>query len=160
MAGTKRQRIRKRFIYFFLNGKLHKVIKASRSKDEIIAWCYPEHKRVMYSYSQVEKYKQNAYSLTEVGSLIGRHKVTIEEYVIDGKVKEPQKVYPIGKPESNWYKYMMSETDVLDLHQFILDAGYSKNLPSRAELQALLKHNMILYTKSSEGNFVPVWKAE
>jgi len=55
---------------------------------------------------------------------------------------------------------MMSETDVLELHQFILDAGYSKNLPSKAELQALLKHNMILYTKSSEGNFIPVWKAE
>lgn len=160
MAGTKRQRVRKRFIYFFLNDKLHKVIKASRPRDEIIAWCYPDHKRVMYSYSQVEKYKQNAYSLTEVGKLIGRHKVTVEEYVIQGKVKEPQKVYPIGKPESNWYKYMMSESDILDLHQFILDAGYSKNIPSRAELQALLKHNMILYTKSSEGNFVPVWKAE
>jgi hypothetical protein len=160
MARTKRPRVHKRFVYFFLNGKLHKVIKSSRSKDEIIAWCYPDRKRVLYSYSQVEKYKESAYSLTEVGKLIGRHKVTVEEYVIDGKVREPQKVYPIGKPESNWYKYMMSESDVLDLHQFILDAGYSKNLPSRAELQALLKHNMILYTKSSEGNFVPVWKAE
>ncbi len=160
MAGTKRQRIRKRFIYFFLNGKLHKVIKASRPRDEIIAWCYPDRKRVLYPYSQVEKYKENAYSLTEVGKLVNRHKVTVEEYVIAGKVREPQKVYPIGKPESNWYKYMMSETDVLELHQFILDAGYSKNLPSKAELQALLKHNMILYTKSSEGNFIPVWKAE
>lgn len=160
MAREKRPRVRKRFVYFFLNGKLHKVIKSSRAKDELIAWSYPDRKRVLYSYSQVEKYKENAYTLTQVGKIINRHKVTVEEYVIDGKVREPQKVYPIGKPESKWYQYMMSESDVLEMHQFILDAGYSKNIPSKAELQALLKHNMILYTKSSEGNFVPVWKAE
>jgi hypothetical protein len=27
-------------------------------------------------------------------------------------------------------------------------------------MRALLKHNTILYTKTNEGNFVPVWKAE
>ena len=160
MVRKKRQRVQKRVVYFFLNDKIHKVLRSSRAKDELIAWSYPDRKRVLYSYSQVEKYKENAYTLTQVGKIINRHKVTVEEYVIDGKVREPQKVYPIGKPESKWYQYMMSESDVLEMHQFILDAGYSKNIPSKAELQALLKHNMILYTKSSEGNFVPVWKAE
>jgi len=33
-------------------------------------------------------------------------------------------------------------------------------LPSRSELQAILKHNLILYTKTEDGKFVPVWKAE
>jgi hypothetical protein len=55
---------------------------------------------------------------------------------------------------------MFSESDILDIHQFIIDIGYSKNVPSKAELQALLKHNMILYTKTEEGGFVPVWKAD
>jgi hypothetical protein len=27
-------------------------------------------------------------------------------------------------------------------------------------LMAILKHNIILYTKTEEGKFVPVWKAE
>jgi len=160
MAGKKRTGTRKKFLYFFLNDKIHKVLKKSRARDELIAWCYPEKKRVLYSYSQVEKNMQNAYTTKEAAALLNKHKVTIEEYILQGKVKEPQRVYPISNPDSAWNKFMFSESDILDIHQFIIDTGYSKNVPSKAELQALLKHNMILYTKTEEGRFVPVWKAE
>lgn len=160
MARKQRKRTSKKFLYFFINGKVHKVLKKSRARDELIAWCYPDGKRVLYSYSQVEKEMQTAYSIQEAAQLLNRHKVTLEDYILEGKIKQPQKVYPIGNPSSTWNKYMLSEKDILDIHQFILDAGYLRNLPSRAELNALLKHNMILYTKDSDGKFIPVWKAE
>jgi hypothetical protein len=161
MARQKRRAISKVARYFFLNGKIHKVVRAARSRDELIAWCYPDRKRVMYSYSQVSKYLENAFTLTEVAEMLNKHKVTIEDYILEGKIKAPQKVYPISNPDSTtWSKYMFKESDILDLHQFILDAGHSGDLPSKAELQALLKHNLILYTKTEEGKFVPVWKAE
>jgi len=160
MARTKRHRARKRIIYFFLNDKIHKTIRSNRAKDELIAWSYPDKKRMLYSYSQVEKYGQNAYTIKEVGQLLNKHKVTIENYILDGKIKPPQKVYPISNPDSTWNKFMLSEKDILDLHEFIVDTGYSKNVPSRNELQAILKHNLILYTKTDEGKFVPVWKAD
>jgi hypothetical protein len=54
---------------------------------------------------------------------------------------------------------MFSDKDVLELHEFILESGHSKNVPSKAELIALLKHSFILYTKTDSG-FVPVWKAD
>jgi len=113
MVRKKRNSKLKKLRYFFLNDKVHKVLRSSRSKDEIVAWCYPDHKRVMYSYSQVEKHMEHAYSMK----------------------------------------------DVLQVHEFILDSGHSKNVPSRAELLGLFKHNIILYTKTDSG-FVPVWKAE
>ena len=160
MARENRQRLRKKLFYFFLNGKIHKVIKASRSRDEITAWCYPDKKRVMYSYSQVEKNMENAYGIVEASKILNRHRVTIEEYILQGKIKKPQKVYPISNPESTWSKYMLSESDILDIHQFIIDAGHIRDLPSKSELQALLKHNLIMYTKTEDGKFVPVWKAE
>jgi len=160
MAGENRQRLRKKFVYFFLNGKVHKVLRLSRAKDEVVAWSYLDNKRVMYSYTQVDKHMERAYGIVEVSKIIGRHRVTIEEYILQGKVKQPQKVYPISNPDSSWSKYMFSESDILDIHQFIIDAGHIRDLPSRAELQALLKHNLILYTKTTDGKFVPVWKAE
>ena len=160
MARKNRQGLRKKLFYFFLNGKIHKVLKASRAKDEIIAWSYPDKKRVMYSYSQVEKNMEKAYSIIEAGKILNRHRVTIEEYILQGKIKRPQKVYPISNPDSTWSRYMLSESDILDIHQFIIDAGHIRDLPSRSELQALLKHNLILYTKTVDGSFVPVWKAE
>ena len=160
MVREKRQRTRKKLQYFFLNDKIHKVIKLSRARDEVIAWCYPDKKRVLYPYTLVEKNMENAYSVKDAAALLNRHKVTVEEYILAGKIKEPQKVYPISNPESKWFKFMLSESDILDIHQFILDAGYIRDLPSRTELQAILKHNLILYTKTNDGRFVPVWKAE
>ena len=160
MARENRQRLRKKFVYFFLNGKVHKVLRLSRAKDEVVAWSYLDNKRVMYSYAQVDKHMERAYGIVEVSKIIGRHRVTIEEYILQGKVKQPQKVYPISNPDSTWSKYMLSESDILDIHQFIIDAGHIRDLPSRSELQAILKHNLILYTKTTDGKFVPVWKAE
>jgi hypothetical protein len=160
MARENRQRLRKKFVYFFLNGKVHKVLRLSRAKDEVVAWSYLDKKRVMYSYSQVDKNMEKAYTVAEVGKILGRHKVTIEEYILQGKVKQPQKVYPISNPESTWSKYMLNEANILDIHEFIIDAGHIRDLPSRSELQALLKHNLIMYTKTEDGKFVPVWKAE
>ena len=143
-----------------MNNKLHKVIRLSKARDELIAWCYTDKKRVLYSYVDVKKNMENAYTIKQVGLIIGRHKVTIEEYILQGKIKEPQKVYPISNPDSKWYKFMFSESDILKLHEYILEAGYTKDLPSKTQLQALLKQNMILYTKTVDGSFVPVWKAE
>ena len=160
MARSKRVGIQKRFLYFFLNGKIHKVLKSSRAKDELIAWCYPDKKRVLYSYSLVSKGMENAYTLVQAGRILNRHKVTLEEYILVGKIKSPQKVYPIGNPESKWFKYMLSESDIVQIHEFILEAGHTKDLPSNAELLALLKSNVILYTKTNDGKYVPVWKAE
>jgi hypothetical protein len=55
---------------------------------------------------------------------------------------------------------MLREEDILEIHQFILEDGYSSDIPSRSELLALLRHDTILYTKTTDGRFVPVWKAE
>jgi len=159
MVRKTRSGIRKKFLYFFLNNQLHKVIRLSRARDEVIAWRYSDKKRVLYSYVDVQKNMENAYTIRQVGAILSRHKVTIEEYILQGKISTPQKVYPISNPDSTWSKFMFSESDILKLHEYILEAGYTKNIPSRAELRALLKNNMILYTKTETG-FVPVWKAE
>ena len=160
MDRENRQRLRKKFVYFFLNGKVHKVLRLSRARDEVIAWSYLDKKRMMYSYSQVDKNMEKAYTILEASKILGRHRVTVEEYILQGKIKQPQKVYPISNPDSTWSKYMLSESDILDIHQFIIDAGHIRDLPSKLELQALLKHNLIMYTKTEDGKFVPVWKAE
>ena len=114
----------------------------------------------MYNYSLVKKHMQKAYTLKETASLLNKHKVTIEDYILDGKIQAPTKIYPISNPESEWSQYMLREEDILKIHQFILDDGYSSNTPSKNELLALLRHDTILYTKTTDGRFVPVWKAE
>jgi hypothetical protein len=55
---------------------------------------------------------------------------------------------------------MLKQSDILQIHEFILEDGYSNNTPSKSELLAILKHNMILYTNTEEGKFLPFWKEE
>jgi hypothetical protein len=161
MARSKRDSKPKVLRYFFLNGKIHKVIRSSRAKDELVAWCYPDKKRVMYSYSDAKKNMEKAYPVAQVAEFLNRHRVTIQDYILDGKIPAPSKIYPIGDPDNKeWYQYMFSEKDILGLHEFLLESGHSSELPSRAELKALLKTSFILYTKTEEGKFIPVWKAE
>ena len=161
MARSKRNSKQKVLRYFFLNDKIHKVLRASRSKDELVAWCYPDKKRVMYSYAQVKKYMETAYTIREASAMLNRHRVTIQDYILDGKVATPQKIYPIGDSDNpNWSMYMFSSKNILDIHEHILDSGHSSEVPSKAELLGLLKNNFILYTKTEDGKFVPVWKAE
>ena len=160
MAGKDRTRSLKKIRYFFLNDKIHKVLSSSRAKDQLVAWCYPDHKRVMYSYSDVNKSMGNAYSIQQVGEILNKHRVTIQDYILEEKIITPQKIYSIGSTsKKGWYKYMFSDKDILSLHEYILEAGHSKNVPSKTEVIALLKNSFILYTKTESG-FVPVWKAE
>jgi hypothetical protein len=160
MTKKSKAKSRKDIRYFFLNGKIHKTISLSRAKDQVIAWSYADKKRVLYPYSEVNKSMGNAYTLVQVASMLNKHRVTIQDYILEEKIKSPQKIYPIGNNSSEgWFKYMFSEADILDLHEYILESGHSKNMPSRAELLALLKHSFILYTKTDSG-FVPVWKAD
>ena len=103
---------------------------------------------------------ETAYTTKQVAQILNKHKITIEDYIWEGKVATPARIYSIGNPEGNWSKFMFREKDILDIHEFILEVGHSSELPSRSELQALLKNNLILYTKTEDGKFVPVWKAE
>lgn len=161
MARSKGKIKSKSLRYFFLDGKIHKTLNSSRAKDQITAWCYPDKKRVMYNLSQVKKYSKTAYTLKEAARLLNKHKITIEDYILEGKIKQPHKIYPISNPESSrWSMYMLEESDILQIHEYIIEDGYAKTTPSRTELLALLKNNLILYTKTEEGSFVPVWKAD
>jgi len=162
MARSKGTRPQEKFRYFYLNKKLHKVLKSSRVKNTLIAWSYEDKKRVLYVFSDVKKYKQNAYTLAEVCKMLNKHRVTIQDYILEGKVRAPQKVYPIGNAENfKWSQYMFSEDDIVELYDYIISAGREiEKLPTKSELKALIKHNVILYTKTNEGKFVPVWKAE
>jgi hypothetical protein len=93
--------------------------------------------------------------------LLGATQTKKELCILILKLKRIWRLHTLGQTDSeNLSQYMFNQKNILDIHQHILDSGHSKEIPSKAELQALLKNNLILYTKTEEGKFVPVWKAE
>lgn len=153
--------------YFYLNGKLHKVLRRSRAEDLIVAWDYELGKRVAYSLTDVNKNKQHAYPISEVVKIIGKHEDTIKMHLYKGNLKYPQRVYSLNGNKTPG-KHFWSEDDIRSMHDFFKtlhrgrprkDGGITPgDMPSRAEIEAIMKQENILYVKNNEGEFVPVWK--
>ena len=168
MDSKKRRIPTPRLRYFYLNEKLHKVLRRSRAEDLVVAWDYQLGKRVAYSLADVNKNKQHAYPIKEVVKIIGKHEDTIKWHLYKGDLKFPQRVYSLNGNKTPG-KYFWSEDDIRGMHDFFKtvhrgrprnDGGISPgNMPSRAELEAMIKQENILYIKNNDGEFIPVWKA-
>lgn len=165
---SKGSRKSRRLNYFYLNGKLHKRLQVNRGEDTIVAWCYPDHCRVAYTYSDVLRFKENAFTMVEVGTLINRSRVSIENAIIRGDIEAPQFTYGLNE-RKNKFKYMFSEKDVLAAHAYFSSVHQGRprkdglvtvnNMPSAREVRAMMRDEEILYVRQGD-KFVPTWRAE
>lgn len=166
--ALKRRSPNKRVVrYFYLNSDLHRVLRIVRAQDFVEAWCFREEKRKGYVWSDVRKRMENAFTLQQVSSMIGRHRVQIEKYILAGEIRSPQRIYSLDEDRKPG-KYFFSEADVLDLHDYLLTVHRGRprkdglitpgRMPSKAELRAMMRHDTVHYVKSSSGEFTPIWK--
>jgi hypothetical protein len=155
--------------YFFLNDDLHKVLSVIRAQDLVICWNFPQGKRVGYVWSDVRKRHGRAFRMQEVSKMIGRHRTNIERDILAGNIKKPQRIYTLDGKKRPLY-YFFSEDNVFDLHDYLLTVHIGrpradgkitpKQMPSTAELRAMMRHDIITYVKTDGGEFIPVWKEQ
>lgn len=155
--------------YFYINGLLHKKLRINRSQDEIITWCYPLGKRVTYTYSQVIRNKEPAFTTQQVCAMIGRGRTAVELALMNGEVEKPQYTYSLSDTEKKKYKHMWSEQDIMSLHDYLSTRhrGRPRNdglvipqaMPSKRELRALIRNEEIFYVKDGD-EFKPIWRAQ
>lgn len=166
-TGTRQRRSRPVIRYFYLNKDLHKVLRVVRAEDLVEAWNYREGKVMVYVWSDVRKRMENCFPLQQVGQMVNRHRVQIENYILYGKIRTPQRIYTLDGHKKPG-KYFMSESDVLELHDYLLTVHIGRprkdgritpgRMPSKAELKALMRHGTMMYVKNAEGEFTQVWK--
>lgn len=165
--GKGKRRRSKSVRYFYINGDLHRVLRITRPSDFVEAWNYPQAKRMGYVWSDVRKRMEKAFTLQQVCAMVGRHRVQVELYILEGKIKTPQRIYTLDG-EKKPGKYFFSESDVLDLHDYLLTVHIGRprkdgkitprDMPTRAEMRALMKHDLVTYVKNEDGEFSPIWK--
>lgn len=168
MGKQKRATKQRRVLYFYLNGDLHRSLHINRADDTIIAFNFREGKRVGYNYSDVRKNRMHAYSISEVAKLINRHVDTLKRHLRSGNIRKPQQAHAIDD-KTKLSRYYFTEEDIREIREFFRTVHIGRprndgevtasNIPSKAELEALLKNESVLYIKGKDGEFVPVWKA-
>lgn len=162
--GKKRYR---KLRYFYLNDDLHRSLFISQARDEMVAWNYPQKKRVVYTYSDVRRRKEPAFTTQEVCKLLNRQRDTVEKAMLRGEFPTPQHAY---KLDENMRKtsYQWSQTDVLNAQAYFLTVHYGRPrndglitpypIPTVRELKALMRQEEILYVRDGD-EFKPVWAA-
>ena len=154
--------------YFYLNGQLHKKLQINRAKDTIVTWCYPLGKRVAYTYSDVRRKKEPAFTTKEVAAMMNRKPLTIDRAIERGDIEPPQFVYPFHNPE--WIVgYRWSPEDVMKVHEYFSNVHFGRprkdgmitsyRMPTAREVRAMIRQEAILYTQDENGEFIPTWKA-
>lgn len=173
MANTKRKKNgkgakRPALRYFFINDELHKKLTINRGQDLLTAWNYARGKKVSYTYSDVVKRYERAWSTKEVSEMLNRIPVVLEKAFKNGMIERPQFTYGIDE-NRRLYQYMWSEKDIFaalayfaTLHQGRprKDGGVTpKHLPTPRELRAMIHDEEFLYVKQGD-TFVPTWRAK
>lgn len=168
MANGKRKTFSKKYRYFYLNGELHRVLERHRTDDVLVAWNYNQWKRVAYNLSDVNVNRRPAYTIREVSEMLGKGVNTIKRHFREGNLPKPMQADPIDgirKPG----QYYFSEDDVRMTREYFRNLHWGRprkdgtvreqDMPSKAELEAMMRHEVVLYAQNEQGEFIPVWKA-
>jgi hypothetical protein len=168
MAKQRRTKTKRRILYFYLNDVLHRALQVNRADDTIIAFNFAEGKRVAYNYTDVKRNRKHAYSISEAAKLINRHIDTIKRHLRSGDLRKPQQAYALDD-STKLGRYYFTDDDIKQMREFFKTIHIGRprkdgeitasNIPSKAELEAMLRNETILYVKDKDGEFVPVWKA-
>lgn len=166
---SKPSRVKSRKLrYLYLNDELHRVLHINRSTDTVIMWCYPQSKRVAYTYSDVKARMQRAFTSAEVTEMLQRNWAILWRAIKAGDIETPQST--LGEPGHNRRRYFWSEKDIMAMHKVLSERHRGRPrrdgliipqaMPSENELRAMIRHDAILYVKTEDGEFVPTWQAE
>lgn len=163
----RRNRKSSKLRYFYLNGDLHKILSVNRAQDFVVCWNFPEGKRVGYVWSDVKKRHGKAFRTSEVAKMVGRDLTTVKRDILNGNIKRPQKIYSLHTKRPGAYYW--SEEDVMEMHDYLLSIHIGRprldglivprsSIPTKAELRAMMRHDIITYVKTDNEEFIPIWK--
>lgn len=155
-----------RAAYFFLNGDLHRLIRKSAAQNICYAMNLKTNEVNKYTYKDYKAFKKKAYTISEVGYILRRHIDRIRVALASGAIKKPFMVQHSGRTGV----YYFSEEDIYEIREYFANIHrgrprsdgivISKDVPTIAEVDAMLDKKPMLYVRTKEGNFVPVWRQE
>lgn len=163
--GTKRASLND---YFYYNGDLHCRLFVNRGRDTVVAWNYPQGKRMVYNYTDMLKRQEPAFAMRKVCQMMNRSRVTIQNAIQDGMIEAPQFTYGLDE-NRNKGSYMWSEKNLMDLLDYLSSVHHGrprkdgvaipKQLPTPRELRAMIHDEAVLYVKQGD-TYVPTWRAK
>lgn len=120
-----------------------------------------------FVYSHIKRSHERAFTTLEVSNLVNRGKDAVENYILEGHIRRPAMTYTLDgtfRP----VKFMWREKDILELHDYLMTIHYGRPrkdgeitpypTPTKNELRAMMKHDIVYYVENGKGEKVKVFK--
>lgn len=157
-------------LIYFINGELIRVVHTSRANNICVLYNYIQDKEQTMLLSDFKKHRKRAYTVINTTRIFGRSRMQFERMMSSGIIPYPTGASQGGKRKFRTMSYY-SEDDL-----FIIREAMSKihmgrprkdgrvtprrDVPTEKDLRSLLGDAIMLYTKTEDGRFIPVWQEE
>lgn len=152
--------------YFFIDRRLHKVLRVNAPANLMEAWSFEEDCKVTLLYTDYRKLAKKAITTEKAAQILNVSKRTLTRAIAGGHIKEPKRSHPLKETSTMRYLWWGLE-DILAVHEYLLTKHYGRprhdggitpnqNLPTRAEIIAKMTDQMVLYAKEGD-RFVPTY---
>jgi hypothetical protein len=154
---------------FFINDKLVKVVRISRSENIVEYYNIIEGKSQVMLYSDFKKHRKKAYTVIATARILNRSIVNLRRHMYSGRIPFPTGANLNGVREFTKKSYY-SEDQIFELRSILSkvhkgrprkDGAITNNsIPNEQELRSKMGDAIMLYTKTQDGQFIPVWAEE
>mgnify|MGYP000167328697 CR=1 FL=1 len=151
---------------YFLNGDLVRVYHLNRSNGIMSVYNINTGQIENCLIGDFKKNRERAYTVNETAQLVNRHRKTIPRLIKAGEIPEPTGS-SIGKERGWQIRSYYSESQVMNIRDILAtyhigrprkDGLINNNItPTRQELTRRLGDGILTYTRTSDGQFIPVW---
>lgn len=157
--------------YFFIDKRLHRVLKRNIPANLVEAWSFEDHAVVKFLYTDFQKKCVPAYRTKEVADMLNVSTRTLKRMLAGDNVRLPVKSYPIGNQTASEHNsaYWWGLWNILEAHEYLLTVHYGRprkdgeitpnqRMPNRAEVIARAERQVVLFSKEDAQTYVPQYR--
>lgn len=151
---------------WFLNGDLVKIVHSNRAAGIVTLYNKTKDKKMTTTMPEFKKKRKRAYTITETADLLNCHVKHIPRLIKQGHIPEPVGELPGGIRAFHYLSYY-SEDTIMEARRAMSNIHHghprkdglitNNKTPTEQELRYAMGDGMILYTKDSNGKFIPVY---
>jgi hypothetical protein len=151
---------------WFLGGDLVKMIHVSRSAGIVTLHNLTQDRRVITTIVEFKKKRKKAFTVKETSQLLNCHVKHIPRLVKQGIIPEPMGSLPNGERAFHHLSYYSEDTimearnamSMIHQGQPRKDGLITNNkTPTEQELRYAMGEGILLYTKNSQGQYIPIF---
>lgn len=153
---------------FFINKDLVRVLASNRGQNIIYLFNLTKDKEQSMLLSDFKKHRKRAYTVIDSCRLLNKSPSQVRAYIRSGFINPPTGILADGE-RSYTRKSYYSEDDIFEIRSALStihigrprkDGKVSNSMLTEQDLRARMGDALVLYTRTKEGDFVPVWAEE